>query len=60
MDLLGSLDYYEGETRKEQNQKKKEAFKERTMDMEVIVAQMEMGNICIKFQNVDDYHRRKE
>eukprot|EP00972_Heterocapsa_arctica_P102655 15130299-Heterocapsa_arctica.AAC.1 len=28
--------------------------------MEVIVIQTEMGNVCIKFQNVEDYHSRKE
>eukprot|EP00972_Heterocapsa_arctica_P031979 4711443-Heterocapsa_arctica.AAC.1 len=28
--------------------------------MEVIVLQTEMGNVCVQFQNVDDYRNRKE
>eukprot|EP00972_Heterocapsa_arctica_P011457 1680652-Heterocapsa_arctica.AAC.1 len=28
--------------------------------MEVIVIQTEMGNVCIQFQNMEDYHNRKE
>eukprot|EP00972_Heterocapsa_arctica_P110216 16227371-Heterocapsa_arctica.AAC.1 len=36
MDLLGSLDLFEGETKKDKNKKRKAAFKERTTDMATI------------------------
>eukprot|EP00972_Heterocapsa_arctica_P069403 10255387-Heterocapsa_arctica.AAC.1 len=60
MDILGSLDYFAGEPQKEKNRKRKAAFQERKTDMVVIVLQTEMGNVCIQFQNVDDYHNRQE
>eukprot|EP00972_Heterocapsa_arctica_P035810 5267121-Heterocapsa_arctica.AAC.1 len=28
--------------------------------MAVIVVQSEMGKVCVRFQNVPDYHNRKE
>eukprot|EP00972_Heterocapsa_arctica_P032799 4828591-Heterocapsa_arctica.AAC.1 len=44
MDILGNLDLFGGETRRERNKKKKETFKERTMTMDTILTQTEMGN----------------
>eukprot|EP00972_Heterocapsa_arctica_P015811 2330057-Heterocapsa_arctica.AAC.1 len=60
MDILGSLELFEGESKKDDIKRRKEAFKERTTDMAVITVQSEMGNVCVRFQNVPDNHMRKE
>eukprot|EP00972_Heterocapsa_arctica_P115136 16446240-Heterocapsa_arctica.AAC.1 len=60
MDILGSLELFEGESKKDKNKRMKEAFRERTTDIAVIIIQSEMGKVCVRFQNLPDYHNRKE
>eukprot|EP00972_Heterocapsa_arctica_P001920 276002-Heterocapsa_arctica.AAC.1 len=50
MELLGNLDFFAGETRKERKRKNRETWatslEERTVNMDHIMAKTEMGNIC--------------
>eukprot|EP00972_Heterocapsa_arctica_P060737 8959730-Heterocapsa_arctica.AAC.1 len=60
MDILGNLDFFGGETRKERDNNNTMTFKERTVNMDMILEQTEMGNVCIQFQSMDHYRRCKE
>ena len=60
MDILGSLEIFEGESKKDKNKGSKEAFKTRTTDMEVITKQPEMGKVCVQFQNVQHYRNQMQ
>eukprot|EP00972_Heterocapsa_arctica_P094147 13883975-Heterocapsa_arctica.AAC.1 len=60
MDILGSLEHFAGESKKDKSKRNKESFKTRTTDMAVIIKQSEMGKVCIQYKNVPDYHNRKE
>eukprot|EP00972_Heterocapsa_arctica_P072612 10721416-Heterocapsa_arctica.AAC.1 len=59
MELLGNLDFFAGETKKERKLKNRETWasslEERTVNMDHILAQTEMGSICAQFQHLDDY-----
>eukprot|EP00972_Heterocapsa_arctica_P003496 520856-Heterocapsa_arctica.AAC.1 len=60
MDILGSLELFAGESKKDKSKRKKDAFKKRTTDMAVIIKQAEMGKMCVQYKNVQDYQNRKE
>eukprot|EP00972_Heterocapsa_arctica_P002063 295047-Heterocapsa_arctica.AAC.1 len=60
IDILGSLELYAGESKKDKNKRMNEAFKKRTTDMAVIIEQQEMGKVCVQYNNVQDWHNRKE
>eukprot|EP00972_Heterocapsa_arctica_P064912 9582560-Heterocapsa_arctica.AAC.1 len=59
MDLLGSLEHFAGDTKKDQK-KHIENFKQRTTGMAVIVPHSEMGKVCVQLKSVADYHMKKE
>eukprot|EP00972_Heterocapsa_arctica_P007229 1053902-Heterocapsa_arctica.AAC.1 len=60
MDILGSLELFEGESKKDKSKRRKYAFKTRTTDMPVIIKQSEMGKVCVLYKNVQDYHFTKQ
>eukprot|EP00972_Heterocapsa_arctica_P041534 6123100-Heterocapsa_arctica.AAC.1 len=46
MDILGSLEQFVGESKKDKSKHNIENFKQRTTDMAVVVPHAEMGKLC--------------
>eukprot|EP00972_Heterocapsa_arctica_P018252 2695297-Heterocapsa_arctica.AAC.1 len=51
MDILGSLEHFAGESKKDKNTNYIEHYKMRTTNMAVIVTQAQMGRVCVQFKS---------